>query len=546
VLFRKSYEWLILFWIPQGADSRGGSPGFEALPEWLLFALPAAGGLIIGLALWLLARTHSHVGVPQVVFHVNNQGGKLPWQNTLVQFFGGIACLVTGQSVGREGPAVHLGVGVNSLLGQLLRLPHNSLKVLAGCGTAAAIAASFNTPIAGVIFAMEVVLAEYTISGFIPVIMASIAGTVIARLAYGDEPWMSIPGMMQPDLRELALVLVLAILVSLASAAFVRILRYCLRFSKRPLWLRLTVAGTVTGSLALLTPQIMGTSEATLLSLITTPLSLQLLSLIILTKLLATAVSIGLGMPGGMIGPNLFLGACIGALLGQTIALLAPHMIGSTALYAMLGMAAMMSAVLNAPLAALMTLVELTYNPDIIFPGLLVITVANIFHREVFSQPSAIGAVLQDQGIDLHQDPVSQALQRIGVSSLMNTNVVMGRPQMPLAELRQLVVRKPDWIILVEDNTHYLIDTRVLQERLETLVRPEPEKLTLLELQVAEPIATVDMRANVNEAWQTMLMTGNTAVCVRSKYEFLTNASIGIITRKALETHIYRRYGAAS
>jgi CIC family chloride channel protein len=247
-----------------------------------------------------------------------------------------------------------------------------------------------------------------------------------------------------------------------------------------------------------------------------------------------------------MIGPNLFLGACIGALLGQTIALLAPHMIGSTALYAMLGMAAMMSAVLNAPLAALMTLVELTYNPDIIFPGLLVITVANIFHREVFSQPSAIGAVLQDQGIDLHQDPVSQALQRIGVSSLMNTNVVMGRPQMPLAELRQLVVRKPDWIILVEDNTHYLIDTRVLQERLETLVRPEPEKLTLLELQVAEPIATVDMRANVNEAWQTMLMTGNTAVCVRSKYEFLTNASIGIITRKALETHIYRRYGAAS
>jgi CIC family chloride channel protein len=209
-------------------------------------------------------------------------------------------------------------------------------------------------------------------------------------------------------------------------------------------------------------------------------------------------------------------------------------------------MAAMMSAVLNAPLAALMTLMELTYNPHIIFPGLLAITIANIFHREVFSQPSAIGAVLQHQGVDLHRDPVSQALQRLGVSSLMNTNVVMGRPLMPAPELRQLLIRKPDWIILVEDNTHYLVDTQLLEQQLDALAEVETGKISLLELECTRPTATVDTQANVNEAWQLMLMTGNDAVCVRSQHAFLLNTNIGVITRKSLETHIHRRYVSKS
>jgi CIC family chloride channel protein len=544
LLFRKTYEWLLANLIPQQGLGHVDDLGFQALPHWLQFALPAVGGLLIGLVLWRFARKHSHVGVAHVVFHVHNQDGKLPWQNALVQFFGGIACLISGQSVGREGPAVHLGVASNSLLGQALHLPHNSLKILAGCGTAAAIAASFNTPIAGVIFAMEVVLAEYTISGFIPVILASVMGTLVARLAYGSEPLLALQEVISPNPIELGIVVLLAVLVSSASATFVRVQQACLAFSDRPLWLRLAAAGTATGLLALVAPQIMGAGNGTLLNLITTPLPLLALGTLIVAKLLATSLSIGLGMPGGVIGPNLFIGGCIGALLGQAIDQLAPEMIGSTTLYALLGMAAMMSAVLNAPLAALMTLMELTYNPHIIFPGLLAITVANICHREIFSQPSVIDAVLQNQGIDLHRDPVSQALQRLGVSSVMNTNVVMGRALMPSLELQQLITRKPDWIIFVDNNIHYLVERQALAERLDALDDTGMDKIDLLDLEVARPIATVDNQANLNEAWQIMLMTGNTAVCVRSQNALLHNSNIGIITRKTVETHIYRRYGA--
>ncbi len=544
LLFRKTYETIISLAVNQNSPANPDQLGFEILPSWLYFALPAAGGLLIGLALWRINKQYCHVGVAHVVFYVNNRDARLPWQNALVQFFGGIACLVSGQSVGREGPAVHLGVASNSLLGQALHLPNNSLRVLAGCGTAAAIAASFNTPIAGIIFAMEVVLAEYTITGFIPVILASVAGTIVARLAYGSEPLLSAQQGFSMDLGELGLVILLALLVSTASASFVAIQRYCLRFTDRPIWQRLGVAGAVTGLLALAAPQIMGVGHSTLVSLIETPLPLLVLIIVIVCKLIASAFSIGLGMPGGMIGPNLFIGACIGTLLGQSMQLLVPGVVESVTLYALLGMAAMMSAALNAPLAALMSLMEMTYNPHIIFPGLLVITVANICHRELFSQPSAVGAVLQHQGIDLHRDPVSQALQRIGVSSLMNTNVAMGRPAMPVAELKQILARKPDWLILVEKNVHYLADSLRVAQYLEALEEPTPENINLLEAGLAAKIATINTQANVNEAWQVMLMTGNDAVCVLSKHQFILNSNIGIITRKALETHIYRRYGA--
>lgn len=539
--FRKSYEWLMISLIPQNGASHVEALGFSALPAWMHFALPALGGTLIGLALWRVAKNQCHVGLAHVVLHVDNKDGKLPWQNALVQFFGGIACLVSGQSVGREGPAVHLGVASNSLIGQMLHLPHNSLRVLAGCSTAAAIAASFNTPIAGVIFAMEVVLAEYTIAGFIPVILASVTGTVVARLAYGDDPLLVIPEVSRPNLDELLLVVVLALLVSIASASFVRIQRFCLGYSDRPIALRLAVAGTATGLLALIAPQIMGVSVDTLQQLINTPIPLLALAALVVAKLLATSLSIGLGMPGGMIGPNLFLGACIGALLGQSIELLNPELIDSTSLYALLGMAAMMSAVLNAPLAALMTLMELTYNPDIIFPGLLAITVANICHRELFSQPSAVAAVLQQQGVDLQRDPVTQALQRLGASSVMNTNVALSRQAMQTEELRELTTRKPDWIIHVDKNDYYLLDARALSEFLKDY---EEQDIDLLSLSLAEPIDTVDSQSDLSEAWQCMLGSGHNAVCVRSKRDFLLKSNIGVITRKVVETHIYRRYGA--
>lgn len=533
VAFRLLIELPLEYWLPNGH-----AEAFESLPGWAHFLLPFAGASLIGLALWRFARNHSQAGLPHVVFHVHNHDSKLPWQNACVQFFAGIACLWSGQSVGREGPAIHLGAATNSLLGQTLGLPNNCLRVLAGCGTAAAIAASFNTPIAGVIFAMEVVLVEYTIAGFIPIILAAVSGTVIARLAFGNEPFLALGRDLSLNLGELLLVVALAFLVALASSAFVVIQKFCLRFSDKPIYLRLGVAGFATGCLALLAPQILGTGADTMGNLIQLHMAPMLLITIIAAKLLASSLSIGLGMPGGLISPNLFIGACIGALVGQGIAHYAPELADSTTIYPMLGMAAMMSAVLNAPLAGLMALVELTYSPDVIFPGLLVITVANIVHRELFRQPSAVQAVMDQQGVDLHQDPVSMALQKRGVTSIMNGRLVLTERFINAEQLTTLAADKADWLVFTDDGQHYAL----LRARLPAIVQETPQDLTNLNDTFA--IGTVDSRANLKEAWQLMLISGKAAVLVKSSRSAAATAESGIITREALENLVFRKYGA--
>ncbi|MEQ8514506.1 MAG: chloride channel protein, partial [Chromatocurvus sp.] len=161
---------------------------FEALPRVWLFVLPTLGGITLGLAFSLLRPEDREGGLVHLVSRMHSHYGVLPLRNALVQFVGGAVALASGQSGGREGPGVHLGGAINSLLGQVLRLPHSSLRVLIACGTAGGIAAAFNTPLAGVIFAMEVVLMEYTIAGFLPVMLAAVTAAAVSQGIGGFFP----------------------------------------------------------------------------------------------------------------------------------------------------------------------------------------------------------------------------------------------------------------------------------------------------------------------------------------------------------------------
>jgi len=176
LVFRITMDYLLGAWLlPNGSES------FEALGHLERFALPMIGAAILGATLNRVSVEGRRVGVVHVMERLSRHQGQLPARNALIQFFGGMLSLVTGQSGGREGPAIHVGAASASLLGQTLNLPNNSMRVLVACGVAAAIAGSFNTPLAGVIFAMEVVMMEYTLGSFIPIIVASVVTTVMTR-----------------------------------------------------------------------------------------------------------------------------------------------------------------------------------------------------------------------------------------------------------------------------------------------------------------------------------------------------------------------------
>lgn len=444
VLFRSAIEIPLAYFLPQGHES------FETLPLLGYFLLPVIGALIIGTILHFVPVNHRAVSVGHVLERVHNYQGRLSFGNWLVQFFGGILCLLTGQSVGREGPAAMIGAGAASLTGQWLRLPNNSLSTLVGCGVAAAISASFNTPIAGVIFAMEVVLMRYTITGFIPVMMASVCGLLVTRATLGEDLFFSVQNA-QISLAEIPFLLIAGLIIGTFAAFYMLMHLRFNQFSHHPIFLRIMIGGIATGLLGILFPEILGLGYDTINLALQGELTINLLLGIAVAKIVATSISVGLGMPGGLIGPQLLIGACLGGLIGTIGTLFFPDTVGNHGIYVLLGMAAMMGSVINAPLAALTAVVELTYSPSIIFPSMMIIVISCLSTRLLLKREGIFVEQLKQQGTALNNGPLQQVLGTVGVRNAMTTAFLQTADIVSINNAQQLLQNKPVWLVIDND-----------------------------------------------------------------------------------------------
>lgn len=295
---------------------------FESLDPAMRFILPTAGGALLGVSYWLIPAAVRTVGVVHVLERLHYHQGHMPWRNLVVQFFGGAVALASGQSVGREAPSVHLGAAVAALLGTRLQLPNNSIRTLVACGAAAAIAASFNTPLAGVVFAMEVVMVEYTIAGFVPVILAAVAATAITRAVFGAETAFVVPLLGLASLWELIYITAMGAIIGTLSAAFVKSVRsVSAAVTPIPVALQLSVAGILVGTLALAVPQILGLGYDTVSITLSGGLGLGLMVAIFAAKFIATVVCCAVRMPGGLIGPSVVMGCLVGGSFAELVAL---------------------------------------------------------------------------------------------------------------------------------------------------------------------------------------------------------------------------------
>ena len=353
---------------------------------------------------------------------------------------------------------MHLGAGASSQLGQWLRLPNNCLRTLIGCGVASAIAASFNTPMAGVIFSMEVILMEYTIAGFIPVMMASVTGAVIGQMIFGSDAAFSSVSTQMNSLWELPIIGFAGLIIAVFAATIIRLQLVFNEQQRYPIIARLGFAGAVTGLLAIWYPQILGVGYDTIASSMQGQLSLHLLLGILFAKILATTLSGGLGMPGGVIGPMLFVGAVLGGVIGIVADTLLPATGVNPGFYVLLGMGAMMAAVINAPLAALITVFELTQNPNTIFPTMLIIVIAVIATRQLFRCEGLFIAQLEANGFNLNNGPIRQALDRVGVRSVMESQFLRCPHQLTAHQLQQRLQQHPKWLLIDDqDEDKYLL-----------------------------------------------------------------------------------------
>lgn len=440
--FRLCIEWPLSHFLPAGPDS------FEGLSPGTRVTVICGGTIALYLLLKLAGKARSEVSVGHVLDRLHNFQGSMPASNWYVQFVGGFLSIVTGQSVGREGPAIHLGAGVSSRLARWLRLPHNSRYTLVACGVAAAIAASFDTPMAGVIFAMEVILMEYTIIGFVPVILASVTGAALSQAVFGDTAPLLTSQNDLESLLELPVVVAAGFFIALAAAAFIRLHIRVIRLGHWPLSLRLCCAAALTSAIAYYVPEVMGLGYDTINRAVAGEMPPHLLLLVAVAKLVATAVAVGLGVPGGVIGPTLVMGACIGGAFGYGVQLLYSTATADPGFYVILGMAGMMAAVLNAPLAALVAVLELSYNPHMIFPSMLVIVIACVSTRYFFKLDGIYLEQLKSTGRTVAFRPAQQALKKAGVAQGMITDVTYTNRRIDYDQAKALLTKKPQWLVL--------------------------------------------------------------------------------------------------
>ena len=511
---------------------------FESLSPGTRFALCAGGGLLIGLVFHLMSISTRQIGVVHVLERLAYHHGRLPLKNAAAQFVGAALCMITGQSVGREGPAVHMGAAAGATISDALKIPHNAGRILIGCGVASAIGAGFNTPLAGVIFAMEVVLMEYTILGFTPVIIASLSATSLARIVFGDAPAFSVPGIEWTSVGELPYVMLMGVVIGLSAAAFIKATAFFSHvLETRPYWAKIALAGLITGALAIPAPEIMGIGYDTVGLAVLGQISMAALVLIFFAKMLATSTAIGLGMPGGLIAPTLLMGACLGGSMGMMANDLVSGL-HDEGLYALLGACAMMGAVLHAPLAALVAILELSGTHSVILPAMIAVVSALITKRVPFGLKSVYRVLMRERGLDYRNAPMNQALRRTGVASVMDKSVSQMERVITVTTARNALESNQRWIAVFADNGQAsLLATADLAVHLSNLAADISE-IDLLSLStVIKDSTRVTILETLQEAYEIMKATGVELLYVTGAHEKSARRIYGVITREHIERH---------
>ncbi len=419
IVFRSLIELFQFFFMGSGEEHVVEI--IHGLPWWQILLIPTIGGLIIGpLVHFLFPGSRGH-GVPEVMSAVALHGGKMNMRDGIGKMIACSLSIGSGGSVGREGPVVHLGATLASWFGHNLHMSTRHMRTMVGCGAAAGVAASFNAPIAGVMFALEVILADYGLATFSPIVLSSVIATVIARLHLGDFPAFIVPHYTLVSAWEIPAYVGLGLLCGLTGILFMHVLfKSEDLFAKIPIprYLKPIIGGFLLGAMALIFPQVMGVGYDTMNLALLEEMAGPLMITLIFVKIIATSVTLGSGFSGGVFTPSLFLGAMVGGGFGTYAHALFPALSAGPGAYTLVGMGAMAAAVLGAPIASILILFELTGDYRIMLALMVASIVATLLINQLY-RDSVYTRALGRHGIDLESGRESTLLRHISVSSVM-------------------------------------------------------------------------------------------------------------------------------
>ncbi len=413
---------------------------FRFMGAYYIILIPTLGGIIIGPIINLFAKETKGHGVPEVMLAVAASGGRIRLRVAAIKALVSSICIGSGGSVGREGPIIQIGSALGSGLGQLFQLSEEKVRILVACGAAGGIASTFNAPLAGIFFALEVILGEYGIRFFSAVVLSSVTATVVSRHFLGDHPAFVTPTYQLLSVWEIPLYIIFGFLAALSALLFIKTLYKCEDIFdswKFPEVAKPAIGGLIIGLIGLYFPQVFGVGYESIESALYGKITAEIVIILVLAKIVATSVTLGSGGSGGVFAPSLFIGAMLGEGFGKLTQLLVPSIAIPPGACALVGMGAVFAGAAHAPVSAILILFEMTGDYKIILPLMITCIISTAVVRE-FTKDSIYTLKLRRRGIDYQNIRGMDLMEKIPVSEAMFKNLITVDETTPVRDAERM------------------------------------------------------------------------------------------------------------
>ncbi len=499
--------------------------------HWEIILVPTIGGLLVGPIIYWGAKEAKGHGVPEVMEALILKGGRIRERVAFIKALASSITLSTGGAVGREGPIVQIGSSLASTVAQWFKVEGEELKVLVGAGAASGISAAFNAPIAGALFATEVILGNFAISSFAPIIISSVMGNIALIVLEGKETVFKIPPYTLNSVWEIGIYFVLGLFAGIIGILFIKTLYF---FEKKWAELKIhealkpAIGGLIIGIIAIKFPHIMGSGYEAIDLALEGELLLKLAVLLIFIKIFATSTTLSSGGSGGIFAPSLFMGAYLGYFVGKVSSNFFPSLGISPGAYALVGMGGVVASAIQAPLTAIIIIFELTGDYSIILPLMVTCIIASTV-SEIFNEYSIYTLKLKLKGIVVKEGLEVNVLRNLRVKDILSEDFSKIKRNEKIKDLLKKALYKNINVFHVVDKNDNYVGSITLEQIKVILEERETFEEFLIADDLALPIETLSLHTTLEDA---MRIFGKRDIAELPVVE--NKKIIGVIKRKDL------------
>ncbi len=481
------------------------------VPWYWKIMIPTIGGIVVGLIIQFFSKEAKGHGVPEVMEAIALRNGIIRVRVVFAKLFASALYIASGGSVGREGPVIQIGSAVGSSIGQFFRVNPKRMRIFVACGAASGIAAAFNAPVAGALFAVEIILGDFAVAQFSPIVLSSVAATVVSRHYHGDFPAFIVPDYQLVSPFELVNYIILGFLAGLAALLFIKVLYASEDFFDRvrlPDFIKGAMGGVAIGLIGINFPHIFGVGYDTMDQALASGLIWKLALALIFIKIVATSISLGSGGSGGIFAPSLFIGAMLGTTFGNFAHVLAPSLTATSGAYALVAMGGVVGATTRGPITAILIIFEMTSDYKIILPLMITTIIATLLASRLHKE-SIYTLKLVRRGINLFGGREVNVLRSLTVSDVVKQSIELVHEKTPFAKILQKIANSVHNHVYVVDDNNNITGVISMEQIRQTIMDYDTLQYLLIARDIAIPmVVTVREKDHLDTVMKIFGRTG--------------------------------------